>query len=129
MYKLDLEKAEEPEIKLATFAGSQKMLENFRKTSTFASLTILKPLTMWITTNCGKFSEMRIPDYLTCLLRNLYAGQEATVRNRHRTMEWFKTGKGVRQGYKLSPCFIYDLTAFDNLISSSSAFSKSSLYI
>ena len=50
--------------------------------------------------------EMRIPDYLTCLLRNVYEGQEATVRNRHRTMEWFKTGKGVRQGYKLSPCFI-----------------------
>ena len=59
---------------------------------------------MWITTNCGKFLEMGIPDHLTCLLRNLYAGQEAAVRTRHGTMNWFKTGKGVRQGCILSPC-------------------------
>ena len=49
--------------------------------------------------------EMGIPDHLTCLLRNLYAGQEATVRNGHRTTDWFQIGKGVRQGYVLSPCF------------------------
>ena len=81
MFKLDLEKAEEPEIKLPTSAGSYKKEENSRKTSTSVSLTTLKPLTVWIITNRGKLlKEMGIPDHLTCLLRNLYAGQEATVR-------------------------------------------------
>ena len=59
---------------------------------------------MWITTNCGKFLEMAIPDHLTCLLRNLYAGQEATVRIVHGRTDWFQIGKGVRQGCILSPC-------------------------
>jgi len=63
-----------------------------------------KPLTVWITTNCGKFLNMRIPDHLICLLRNLYADQEATVRTRHGTMDWFQIGKGVYQGCILSPC-------------------------
>ena len=63
-----------------------------------------KPSTVWITTNCGKFLEMGIPDHLTCFLRNLYAAQEATVRTRHGTMNWFQIGKGVRQGCMLSPC-------------------------
>ena len=63
-----------------------------------------KPLTVWITTNGGKFLEMRIPDHLTSLLRNLYVGQEATIRIGHRTTDWFKIGKGVRQGCILSPC-------------------------
>ena len=62
-----------------------------------------KPLTVWVTTNCGKFLKMGIPDHLTCLLRNLYAGQEATLRTGHGTKEWFKIGKGVRQGCILSP--------------------------
>ena len=75
MFKLDLAKAE-PEIKLPTSDGSLKKQESSRKTSTSASLTMLKPLTVWITTNCGKFLEMGIPEYLTCLLRNWYAGQE-----------------------------------------------------
>ena len=57
------------------------------KTSTSVSLTMPKPLTVWITTNCGKLLEMGIPNYLICLLRNLYSGQEATVRNRHRTTD------------------------------------------
>ena len=62
------------------------------------------PLTMWITTNCGKIlKEMGIPDHLTCLLRNLSAGQEATVRTGHGTTDWFQTGKGVHQGC-ISPC-------------------------
>ena len=90
MFKLDLEKAEEPEIKLLTSAGSSKKQESFRKTSTSASLTMLKPLTMWITTNWKILKEMGIPDHLTCLLRNLYAGQEATVRTGHGTADWFK---------------------------------------
>ena len=64
-----------------------------RKTTTSASLTRLKPWTVWITTNCGKFSEMGIPDHLTCLLRNLHAGQEATARTRHEQWTGSKLGK------------------------------------
>ena len=104
MFKLDLEKAEEPEIKLPTFVGSQKKQENSRKTSTSALLTMPKPLTVWITTNWKILEEMGIPDHLTCLLRNLNAGQEATVRTGHGTTDWFQIGKGVRQGCILSPC-------------------------
>ena len=64
-----------------------------------------KPLIMWTTTNCGKIlKEMRIPDHLTCLLRNLYAGQEVTVRTGHGTTDWLQIGKGVHQGCILSPC-------------------------
>ena len=66
---------------------------------------MLKPLTVWITTNWKILQEMGIPDHLICFLRNLYAGQEATVRTRLGTMDWFQTGKGVRQGCILSPCF------------------------
>ena len=72
MYKLDLEKAEEAEIKLPTSVGSLKKKESSRETSTSALLNILNPLTVWITTICGKFlEEMKLPDLLTCLLRNL----------------------------------------------------------
>ena len=63
-----------------------------------------KPLTVWITANCEKFLGMGIPDHLTCLLRNLYAGQEATVRTEHGTTDGFQIGKGVRQACTLSPC-------------------------
>ena len=105
MYSLGLEKAEEPEIKLPTSTGSWRKQRNFRKICTSASLTMLKPLIVWITTNCGKFLEMGVLDHLICLLRNLYAGQEATVRTRQRTTDWFKIGKGVLQGCILSPCF------------------------
>jgi len=105
MFKLDLEKAEEPEIKLPTSAGSWKKQESSRKTSIFALLTMPKPLIVWITTNCGKvLQEMGIPDHLTCLLRNLYSGQEATVRTGYGTTDWFQIGKGVHQGCILSPC-------------------------
>ena len=104
MFKLDLEKAEEPEIKLPTSTGSLRKQENSRKTSTSALLTTPKPLTVWITTNCGKLFEIGIPDHLTCLLRNLYAGQEATDRTGHGTTDWLQIGNGVRQGCILSPC-------------------------
>ena len=104
MYKLDLEKAEEPEIKLQTTFGSQNKQENSRKTSTSASLTTLKPLTLWIKTNWKILEEMGIPDHLICILRNLYAGQEATVRTEHGTTDWFQIGKRVHQGGILSPC-------------------------
>ena len=104
MFKLVLEKAEEPEIKLPTSAGSWEKQESSRKTSISALLTMPKPLTAWITINWKILKEMRIPDHLTCLLRNLYTGQEATVRTGHGTADWFQIGKGVRQGCILSPC-------------------------
>ena len=84
--------------------GSQKKLENSRKTFISASLTMLKPLTVWIMTNHGKFWEREIWDHLTCLLRNLYACQEATVRTRDGKIDWFQIGKEVCQGCILSPC-------------------------
>ena len=104
MLKLVLEKAEEPEIKLPTSTGSSKKQESSRKTSISALLTIPKSLTVWITTNWKILKDVGIPDHLTCLLRNLYAGQEATVRTGHGTTDWFQVGKGVRQGCILSPC-------------------------
>jgi len=90
-------------------AGTQQ--ENSRKTSTSALLAMLGPWTVWITTNCGKFlwkilKELGIPDHLTCLLRNLYVGQEATVRTRHGTTDWFQIGKGVHQGCILHPAYL-----------------------
>ena len=104
MFKLVLEKAKEPEIKLPTSAGSSKKKESSRKTSISALLTMPKPLTVWITINCGKL--WKNPD-LTCLLRNLYAGQEAIVRTGHGTTGWFQIGKGVRHGCILSPCLFH----------------------
>ena len=95
-----------PDDILLTSAGSSNKQENSRKTSTSALLTMPKPLTVWITTNWKILKEMGIPDHLTCLLRNLYAGQEATVRTRHGTTDWFQIGKGVRQGCILSPCLL-----------------------
>ena len=104
MFKLVFEKAEEPEIKLPTSVRSSKKQESSRKTSTYDLLTTPKPLTVWITTNWKILTEMGVPDRLTCLLRNLYAGQEARVRTGHGTMAWFQIGKGVGQGCILSPC-------------------------
>ena len=104
MFKLDSEKAEEPEIKLPTSVGSWKKQESSRKTSTSALLTMPKPLTVWITINWKILNKMGIPDHLTCLLRNLYAGQETTVRMGHGTTDWLQIGKGVHQGCILSPC-------------------------
>ena len=104
MFNLHLEKTKKPEIKLSTSVGSSKKLERSRKTSTSVLLTMPKPLTMWITTNWKILKEMGILDHLTCLLRNLYTGQEATVWTRHGTIDWFQIGKGVCQGCILSPC-------------------------
>ena len=87
MFKMVLEKTEEPEIKLPTSAGSSKKQDSSRKTSTSALLTTPKPMTVWITTNWKILKEMGIPDNLTCLLRNLYAGQETTVRTEHGTTD------------------------------------------
>ena len=104
LFKLAVEKAEEPEIKLSTSVGSLKKQESSLKTSTSALLTMINPLTVWMTTNCGKFLRDGKPDHLTCLLRNLYASQEAIVRTGHGTTDWFQMGKGVSQGCILSPC-------------------------
>ena len=71
----------------------EKTRELQKNISTLVSLTTLKPLTMWVTKKCGKFLEMEIPDHFTCLLRILYAKQEAKVRTGHGTMDWFKLGK------------------------------------
>ena len=103
IFRLDLEKAEEPEVKLPTSTGSWKKQESSRKTST-SLLTTPKPLTMWITTNWKILKEMEIPDHIPCLLRNLYACQKATVRTEHGTTDCFQIGKGVSQGCILSPC-------------------------
>ena len=104
MFNLDLEKAEELDIKLPTSVGSSEKRESSRKTSTSALLTMPKPLTVWITINWKILKEMGIPEHLTCLLRKLYAGQEATVRTGHGTTDWFQIGKRVHQGCILSPC-------------------------
>ena len=104
MLKLDLEKAEEPETKLPTSAGSWKKQESSRKTSISALLSTPKPLTVWITTNWKILKEMGIPAHPTYLLRNLYASQEATVRTGRGTTDLFQIGKGVHQGCILSPC-------------------------
>ena len=89
---------------IANICGSSKKQKSSRKTSTSALLTMPKPLTVWITTECGKFKEMVISDHLTRLLRNLYLGQEATIKTGHGTTGWFQIQKGVHQGCILSPC-------------------------
>jgi len=104
MFKLVLEKAEEPEIKLPTSAGSSNKQESSRKTSISAFLTMPKPLTVDHKKLWRILKEMGIPDHLTYLLRILFAGQEAILRTGHGTTDWFQTGKGVRQGCILSPC-------------------------
>ena len=88
---------------IPTSAGSLKKWE-LQKNIYSALLTVPKPLTVWVTTNWKILKEMGIPDHLTCLLRNLYAGQEATVRTGHGTTDWLQIGKWVRQGCVLSPC-------------------------
>ena len=97
MFKLVLEKSEEPEIKLPSSVGSLKEQKSFRKTSTSALLATLKSLIDCVDHNklWKILKEMGTPDYLTCLLRNLHAGQQATVRNGHGTMAWFKIVKGI----------------------------------
>ena len=105
MFKVVLEKAEEPEIKLPTSAGSRKKQESSRKNIYFCFIDYAKAFDCVDHNKLWKIlKEMATPDHLTCLLRNLYAGQEATVRNEHGTADWFQIGKGVHQGCILSPC-------------------------
>ena len=103
MYKLDLEKAEEPEIKLPTSIGLEKTRE-FQKNIYFCFIDYAKAFNCVDHNKLGKIlKEMGIPDHLICLLSNLYAGQEATVRTGHWTTDWFQIGKGVCQACILSP--------------------------
>ena len=105
MFKLVLEKAEEPEIKLPVSAGSWKKQQSSRKISISTLLTMPKPFDYVDHNKLWKIlKEMGTPDHLTGLLRNLYAGQEATVRTGYGTTDWFQIRKGVRQGCILSPC-------------------------
>ena len=103
MFKLDLEKSEELEIKSLTSVGSSKKQESSRNTSISAFLTMPKAFDCVDHNKLWKIlKEMGIPDHLICLLINLYAGQEATVRTGHGTTDWFQIGKGVCQG-----CILY----------------------
>ena len=103
MFKLVLEKAEEPEIKLPTSAGLSKKQE-FQKTIYFCFIDYAKAFDCVDHNKLWKIlKELGISDHLTCLLRNLYADQKATVRNGHGTTDWFQIGKGVRQGCIFSP--------------------------
>ena len=104
MFKLVLEKTEEPEVKLPTSIGSLKKQE-FQKNIYFCFIDYTKVFDYADHNKLWKIlKEMGIPELLTCLLRNLYAGQEATVRTRHGATDWFQIGKGVCQDYILSPC-------------------------
>ena len=104
MFKLVLEKAEEPEIKLPTSTGSLKKQE-FQKNIYFYFIDYAKAFDCVDHNKLWKIlKEMGIPDHLTCLLRNLSSGQEATVGTGHGTTDWFQIGKGVHQGCILSPC-------------------------
>ena len=105
MYKLGLEKAKKPEIKWPTFIGSLKKQESSEKNICFCLIDYAKAFDCVDHNKLWKIlKEIGVPDHLTCLLRNLYAGQEATVRTGHGTKDWFQIGKGVHQGSILSPC-------------------------
>ena len=107
MFKLDLEKAEEPEIKLPTSVGPLKKQE-FQKNIYFCLIDYAKAFDCVDHNKLWKIlKDMGIPDHLTCLLRNLHAGQEATVRTGHGTTDWFQIGEGVCQGCILPPCLFY----------------------
>ena len=105
IFKLDLEKAEESEIKLPTSFGSSKKQEEFQKNIYLCFIDYAKAFDCVVHNKLWKIlKEMGIPDHPICLLRNLYTGQEATVITGHGTTDWFQIGKGVRQGCILSPC-------------------------
>ena len=110
MFKLVLEKTEEPEIKMPTSVGSSKKQE-FQKNIYFCFIDYVKVFDSVDQNKLWKIlQEMGIPDHLTCLLKNLHTGQEATVRTGYGTTDWFQIGKAVSQGYILSPC-LFNLCA------------------
>ena len=110
MFKLVLEKGRGTRDQIANIRWIIKKAREFQKNIYFCFTDYVKALTVWITTNWKILQEMGIPDHFTCLLRNLYSGQEAAVRTRHGTKDWFQIGKGVRQGCMLSP-YLFNLYA------------------
>ena len=107
MFKLALEKAEEPEIKLPTSSGSSKMQESSKGTIYFCFIDYVKAFNCVDHNKLWKIlKEMGIPDHLTCLLRNLYAGQEATVRTGHGTTDWFQIGKKYVKAVYCHPAYL-----------------------
>ena len=107
IFKLDLEKAEEPEIKLPTSAGSSKKQASSRKNIYFCFIDYVKAFDCVDHNKLWKIlREMGIPKHTTCLLKNLYTSKEETVRTGHGTTDWFLIGNGVSQGYMLSPCLL-----------------------
>ena len=101
MFKMVLEKAEEPEVKLPTSDGSLKKQESSSFIAYVKALDCVDHNKLWKT-----LKEMGIPDHVTCLLRNLYAGKKATVRTGHETTDWFQIGKGVLQGCICQPAYL-----------------------
>ena len=119
MFKLVLEMAEEPEIKLPTSVQSSKKKRKFQKNIYFCVIDYAKDFDCVDHNKLWKIlQEMGIADHLTCFLRNLYAGQEATVRTGHETTDWFQIGKGIHQGCIVSPC-LFNLYAESDQISHS----------
>ena len=115
MFKLDLEKTEGWEIKLPISAGSSKK-QDFQKNIYFCFIDYAKAFDYVDHSKLWKIlKETGLPDHLTCLLRNLYAGQEATVRTGHGRIDWFQIGKGVRQGCILSPWLFMQSTSCEML--------------
>ena len=119
MFKLDLEKAGEPETKLPTFAGSLKKQESSKNTSNFFFIAYIKAFDCVDHNKLWKILKERgIPDHMTCFLRNLYAGHEATVRTGHGTTDWFQIGKGVCQGCVILPCLFNLYAEFSSVTQS-----------
>ena len=115
MFKLVLEKAEEPEINNANIRWIIKKAREFQKNIYFCFIDYAKAFDCVDHNKLWKIlKEMEIPDHLTCLLRNLYAGQEATVRTRHGTVDWFQIGRGVHQGWVFS--FVMLIPSFENMV-------------
>ena len=106
MFKLVLEKAEEPEIKLPTSSGSSKKAREFQKNIYFCFIDYAKAFDCVDTLNSKILKEMGIPDYLTCLLRNLYAGHKAPIRTGHGTTDWFQIGKRVVKAVYCHPTYL-----------------------
>ena len=126
MFKVDLEKAEEPDIKLPTSVGSSKKQGDFQKNIYSCCIDYAKAFDCVVHNELWKIlEEMGIPEHLTCLLRNLHASRKGTVRTGHRTTDWFQIGKGARQGCILSPCLFNFYAGFSSVQFSLSVMSDS----